>query len=129
LTFAAKRRFLPGFTPRRARSGKAKNSFKRAREKKIRRLSPNSRICFEVENAVDGAQMRKDRQDNGLAAISGPRRVGAETERGAPVGQSEAPQAQISLQFDDMLAAGLVPLRIIESMRKFVAPDAAEGSW
>jgi hypothetical protein len=57
--------------------------------------------------------MGEDRQDNRLAAIRGPRRFGADTETGAPIGQSETPQAQISLQFDDMLAAGLIPLRII----------------
>src|SRR5277367_2995437 len=51
--------------------------------------------------------------DDGFATIRGPRRVRAYPKAGAPVHQSETPQAQISLQFDGMFAAGLIPLRIV----------------
>ena len=64
------------------------------------------------QNAVR-PQMGEHRLDDGLAAIRGPGRVRADPKAGAPVGQPETPQAQISLQLDRMLAAGLIPLRVV----------------
>jgi hypothetical protein len=57
--------------------------------------------------------MGEHRLDDGLAAIRGPRRIRADPETGAPVGQPETPQARVSLQFDRMFAAGLIPLRVV----------------
>jgi hypothetical protein len=57
--------------------------------------------------------MREHCLDDGFATIRGPRRIRANPEAGAPVRQSETPQAQISLQLDGMFAAGLIPLRIV----------------
>ena len=59
------------------------------------------------------SQMSEHCLDDGFATIRGPRRVRAYPKAGAPVHQSETPQAQISLQFDGMFAAGLIPLRIV----------------
>ena len=66
--------------------------------------------------------MGEHRPDDGFAAIRGPRRVGAHTKAGAPVRQTETPQSQISLQLDGMLAAGLVPLRVVGEQRR-IDPD------
>jgi hypothetical protein len=57
--------------------------------------------------------MRENRLDYGFAAIRGPCRIRADLKTGAPVGQCETPQAQVSLQLDRMFAAGLIPTCVI----------------
>ena len=60
-----------------------------------------------------GSQMGEHRLDDGFAAIRGPSRICADPETDAPVGQSETAQGQVSLQFDRMFAARLIPLRVV----------------
>ena len=52
--------------------------------------------------------MSEHRQDDWLTAIGGPRGVRAHLQEGPPVGQPEVPQAEMLLQLDRVLPAGLI---------------------
>ena len=58
---------------------------------------------------IGSPQMGEHCQDDRLAAIGGPRSVRAHLQAGPPVGQPEVPQAEMLLQLDRVLPAGLIP--------------------
>ena len=62
--------------------------------------------------------MGEHRLDDGFAAIRGPRRVRADPQAGAPIGESEAPKGQELLEFDQMLPARLAPARVFAEQRR-----------
>ena len=64
------------------------------------------------QNAVR-PQMREHRLNDGFATIRSPCRVRADPKTGPPVGYPETPQGQVSLQFNRMFAAGLIPLCVV----------------
>ncbi len=77
--------------------------------------------------------MGEHRHDNGFAAIRGPCRISANAETGSPVGQTEAPQSQVSLQLDRMLAAGLISPRIVGEhggrQAELMGHESDHGFW
>jgi hypothetical protein len=58
---------------------------------------------------IGSPQMGEHCQDDRLTAIGGPRGVRAHLQAGPPVGQPEVPQAEMLLQLDRVLPAGLIP--------------------
>ena len=63
------------------------------------------------EEHVRGPQMGEHRRNDRLAAIGRPGGIRAHLEAGAPIGQPETAEMQALLQFEQMLAAGLVSAR------------------
>jgi len=60
-----------------------------------------------------GPQVREYGLHDRFAAVSRPGGVGANVQASAPIRQVEAAQAQVLLQFEQMLPAGLGPMRVI----------------
>ena len=101
-------------------SAKAWNARLRAR---ARAASPiRSSTAAAGMSTSRGPQMGEHRPHDRLAAVRGPGRIGADLQAGAPVGQPEAAQAQAALQFDRMLPAGLVPVRVVGERRRRSTP-------
>jgi hypothetical protein len=80
--------------------------------------------CCGWEKHVGRPQMRKHCLDYRLAAIGGPRGVGAHLQAGPPIGQAEAPKAQELLKFKQMLPTGLGPMGIVAE-QEWIDPDLA----
>ena len=77
---------------------------------------------------IGAAQMVEHCLDDRFAAISGPRGIGAHPQAGTPIRQPETPKAQMFLQFDRMLPAGLIPERVGgERSRRYAELVSYEG--
>jgi hypothetical protein len=62
--------------------------------------------------------MIEHRPDDRFAAIRGPCRVRAGLKTGAPIGETEATEARMSLKLDQMLTAGFGPAGVFAKQRR-----------